>query len=94
MLNQSPDVCVNKIGAGADERPRFWRIGALVVFVLLLHAKGLTTLVPEARAHDMPPEAEAACDAEGGCVLVSRAAVQQLVEHAYRMGQATCESRI
>ena len=34
------------------------------------------------------------CAAEGGCVVISRALIQQAVDRAYRAGQATCERRL
>ena len=59
---------------------------ALVVLLLLL--------APSARAHGLPPEVVEACEADGGCKLISREAMMQQLQRAYRAGQGTCESKL
>ena len=34
------------------------------------------------------------CEQEGGCIVVTHAALQQIAQHGYRAGQATCEKQL
>lgn len=49
-------------------------------------------LASPARAHDLMPATAEACQAEGGCVLISRDAMVQQIKRAFGAGQAACES--
>ena len=68
----------------------WWAVGVLglcVVIASLLMANS-------AKAHDIPASIAELCESEGGCKFISRAAMNQQLQRAYRSGQATCESKL
>lgn len=42
---------------------------------------------------EMPPQIAAACEAEGGCVFVSRARIKELVDQAASAGLEQCRTK-
>ena len=71
-----------------------WLWWGVVVTVTVAASALVLLLAPSARAHGLPPEVVEACEAEGGCKLISREAMMQQLQRAYRAGQGTCESKL
>ena len=76
-------------GAACGNR---WAILLLAIAggVLAIAAIAIFGLHSAANAHDMTPENAAACQAEGGCRLISRDMMIEQFKRAFRAGQAKC----
>ena len=76
---------------GAVRGPRWaillWAIAGCVLAIAAIAIFGLHST---ASAHELTPENAAACQAEGGCRLISRDMMIEQFQRAYRAGQAKC----
>ena len=62
------------------------RLTALVLALAMSSAGSVQITYSQAEHTD--------CEQEGGCIVVTHAALQQIVQRGYQAGQATCESRL
>ena len=62
------------------------RITALILS-LMMSSAGSVQITYSQSEHDE-------CQREGGCIVVTHAALQQIAQRGYRAGQATCETRL
>ena len=79
-------------GAGAADMGNRWAIFLLAIAGcgLAIAAIAVFGLHSSANAHELTPENAAACQAEGGCRLISRDMLVDQIQRAYRAGQAKC----
>ena len=62
------------------------RLTALILSLLMSSAGSVQITYSQAE--------HAECEAEGGCIMVTHAALQQIAQRGYKAGQATCETRL
>ena len=79
-------------GVDDDAWSNRWKImlWAIAGCVMAIAAIAIFGLHSAANAHELTPENAAACQAEGGCRLISRDMLVDQIQRAYKAGQSKC----